>query len=405
MFITLFLKECRETLKSITYYIFLICTIMFFVTQMGELRGITKPTEDKGNYGFKYSYDENVIMNSTLKNLAFEVNKNVYGTYPIGFYKEVRLDKDEENKIYGILEKITETNIDELKNKIKNYSIKEDGTSEIKSKVKYKEFSKYMGEVDDILGGGSSYNPKYLYRNAEVPMTYEDAVEEYESIINNDKVSRAYARLFCDYMGIVLAILPTFLVVTRALKDKRSKAEEVIFSKKASSTVIILSRYISMVVMILIPLILISITLTLQSIYCASTNGVTADYFAFIKGIFGWLLPTILFTLSLGFLLSEIISAPIVILIQGGVWLLNIFAGGFNLVGKVGINLIPRFNAIGCYDVYVKVFYELIINRIIYSVASILIMIITIFLYDKKREGKLIRNGKISKDSKSKFKI
>ncbi len=114
-------------------------------------------------------------------------------------------------------------------------------------------------------------------------------MKDYESIINNDKVSRAYARLFSDYMGIVLAILPIFLAVTRVLKDKRAKAAQVIFSKKCSSTVIILSRYLAIISMIIFPLILISITPTLQSIYSADSNGITADYFAFIRAIFGCL--------------------------------------------------------------------------------------------------------------------
>ncbi len=45
MFKTLFLKECKEMLKSITYYIFLACTIIFFVSQMADFKGVAKPIQ------------------------------------------------------------------------------------------------------------------------------------------------------------------------------------------------------------------------------------------------------------------------------------------------------------------------------------------------------------------------
>ena len=66
MFISLFLKECKKILKSITYYIFLACMILFFVGQMGTLKGVVKPAEGEKNYGTKYSDDEDVIMQSTI---------------------------------------------------------------------------------------------------------------------------------------------------------------------------------------------------------------------------------------------------------------------------------------------------------------------------------------------------
>lgn len=398
MFITLFLKECKEHLKSITYYIFVACVILFFVTQMGAFGGVVKPIKGQDFYGFKYSNDENEIIKYTLDKLIRDINSNTYDTYPIGFHKEVKLDKEEENSIYAILENIIDIDKEQIKELVVNYNDTDEIVT-VKNGITFQKFSDYMDDIDDILGGGSSYNSKNLYANAVVQMTYKDALKEYESIINNDKVSKAYARLFCDYMGIVLAILPVFLVVTRALKDKRAKAEGVIFSKKASSTIIILSRYLAMIVMILIPVILISITPALQSIYCANINGIKADYFAFIKGILGWLLPTILFTLSMGFVLTEITNGPIAILVQGLWWFLSLLSGASNLIGNVGMNLIPRFNELGKYHIYIKVFNTLVINRLGYSIAALVLIMFTVFIYDRKRKGKLNIHGKILKDS------
>ena len=200
-------------------------------------------------------------------------------------------------------------------------------------------------------------------------------------------------------MGIILAILPIFLAVTRGLKDKRAKAEQVIFSKKCSSAVIILTRYLAIIAMIILPVILISITPTLQSIYSADSNEITADYFAFIKVIFGWLMPTVIVTVSTAFLLTEVTNGPVAILVQGIWWFISIFLGSSNLIGNVGMNLIPRFNTLGSYEVYNRVFNELVINRVFYSVLGISLIVITIFVYDIKRKGKLNLNGKILKNS------
>lgn len=50
----------------------------------------------------------------------------------------------------------------------------------------------------------------------------EEALEEYKAMCKNDKITGAYMRLFCDYAGIMLALLPMFLGVTRCLRDKRA---------------------------------------------------------------------------------------------------------------------------------------------------------------------------------------
>ncbi|GAA3646165.1 hypothetical protein [Asaccharospora irregularis] len=403
MFKTLFLKECKETLKSITYYIFLACIVIFFITQMGSFPGIAKPVQGQESYGFKHDAGESVIIQSTIDKLAFELESNSFPTYPIGFYKEVKLSDEDMSKIYKIFESLTGLNKEQLIKQIKDYnSTKEDvlvDVVKVKDNISFQEFSKEMDKIDDVLGGGSFYNSKRLSVNARVERTYDDALKDYESIINNDKISRAYARLFSDYMGIVLAILPMFLAVTRVLKDKRAKSEQVIFAKKCSSTVIILSRYLAIISMIILPLILISITPTLQSIYSANSNEISADYFAFIKVIFGWLMPTVLVTVSMGFLLTELTNGPIAILVQGIWWFVSILLGAFNLVGNVGMNLVPRFNTFGAYDIYSRIFNELVINRVFYSVVGIVLIVMNIFVYDIKRKGKFNLNGKILKNS------
>jgi ABC-type transport system involved in multi-copper enzyme maturation permease subunit len=387
MLSTLFMKECRAIIKSTTYYIFLACLVIFFVTQMESNAGITKPQKGQESYGYTYSKDPQEIMEYTINLLLGEFENESYIAYPLGVYKEVHPSEKTQSKIETIIKEIVDDN------------------GEIKDGVAYKEFEVKMGKIDDLLGGGTNYQASKLKTNAYIPMTYEEAMEEYEDILYKDKISGAYARLFCDYMGIVLAILPMFLGVTRGLRDKRAKACDVIYSKKVSSIEIVLSRYLATVIMVLIPVILLSISPSLQSLYSAAQNGIKGDGFTYIRYIIGWLLPTILISVSVSFFLTELTNGPIAILVQGLWWYISMLVGGNLLVGNVGYNIMPRFNTVGQYEVYREIFPMLVRNRLFYSGLAILLIIATIVVYHYKRKGAFMINGKIFKHRKSKLEI
>ncbi|NLL00536.1 MAG: ABC transporter permease [Clostridiales bacterium] len=406
MWITLFLKECKEIGRSITYYIFLACLSVFFVSQMGSVDAVSEPLPGAESYGWKYSEEEDVIMYSALDNLLFELGRNSFVTYPIGFYKQVILSENEQEEIYELLEDVVEQSKDDLTEAVKKYAGSMDHSAvesiNIRPDMTYEEFCDVFNRIDKILGGGSKYSDERIYSHAIVSKTYEEAMDDYRSIIENDHVSGAYARLFADYMGIILAILPVFLAVTRVLKDRRAKAEQVIYSKGRSSAVIILTRYTAIIAMTLLPVIILSINPLLQTIYVAANNGITADYFAFIKIIFGWVLPTILFSVSMGFLLTELTNGLLAILLQAIFWIVSVFAANTIIVGYVGWNLVPRFNTVGSYEVFISIFNDLVKNRIFYTIISILMLFGSIILYDMKRRGRMHLDRALSKDIKSK---
>ena len=421
MFVTLLFSECRQLLKSITYYIFLICMVLFFVTQLQDFELISKPEVSDSDFGIKYSTDKNIIMSSTLTQLAREYNYNQYTTYPIGFYKEVILTDIKQEKIVSILANSSGMTIEELKKTLKDYNdnlnqetTESEYTIEMingegikikpESNLNYEEFLDNMKEADEIIGGGSSYTKVKVSQNAEVPMTYEDAMKNYNGILYKDHVSGAYARLFSDYMVIILGILPVFLAVTRGLRDRRSQIFEVIYSKKMSSSKIIFSRYFALVLMILIPLLLLSISPLLQSLYYAESIGIHGDSFAFVKYIIGWIMPTILMSLSVGFFFTELTNKPFGIFVQIIFWITSLFSGIGNLIGHVGWNLMPRFNTLGSYEVYNSVFSDLVYNRLMFIAISFVLLVLTVMTYELKRRGLLKFYGNVFQYRKSQSK-
>jgi len=353
-----------------------------------------------------YSKDERVIMNGTLKTMVMEYKANMYTTYPLGFYKGVVLNEAKQARIFDIMLELTGLEKEELQAALDAlgsgfYRPEEQFNLTVAENISYERFKELMKKADKLLGGGSMYSESYIISNARIPMTYEEALQEYNEIIQKDRLSGAYARLFCDYMVIVLTILPVFLAVARALRDKRAKADQAIYERAASSASIVMSRYWSIVVMIMMPVLIIAALLTAQCLYGAAGEGVAADGLAFFKYCLGWLLPGVLISSSIGLLFTELTETAIAIIVMGLWWLISLFMGVANIRGGYGWNLIPRHNAFGNTQMFYDNFFKLAINRLSYALIAILLAAATILIYELKRRGRLIIRGKKDSNNRS----
>lgn len=422
MFLTLLRKECSQYLKSIIYYIFLIFLAADFISQMGTFDAIEKPEPGQEDYGYVRTENKELIMQNALEELLREYDINEYTTYPIGFYKRVILNDEEQEQVKEILLNITGLTEQELKSAyeenqraIEEYEDSAEAENRpimwneypkleitVKEDLSYQDFLKEMKTLDNLLGGGSDYSESNL-KYTEESATYEQALAEYESLIKNDKVTNAYARLFCDYVGIMLAILPIFLAVTRALRDRKAQAQQVIYMAQAGSFQVVLSRYLAAVLVTVIPVILLSCSTLIQAVYYAKSIHAEYDIFAFVKHIGFWLLPMILVTLSVGFFLTELTDSAIAILVQGIWWFVSIFMSTGNLVGNVGWNLVPRFNTVGSYAVYQQMEEQLMKNRFLYTGIAFILVLLTIFIYSRKRKGEFVSAGTILRNRKNKL--
>jgi ABC-type transport system involved in multi-copper enzyme maturation permease subunit len=382
---------------------------LFFYSQLGEFNMVKKPQPGQGDYGITYSEDENFIMTSTVGQLVLEYHNNRYATYPIGFYKQVSLSGNKFSKMSKIVSEVTGLSEEELKKNVEDYLSDVTADSQPLSVtpakgLTYERFLALMKQADKLLGGGSNYSRLYMKSNAQIPRTYEQALTEYDDILKKDRLSGAYARLFCDYMGILLAILPVFIAVTRGLRDRRAKAAEVIYSHRASSLTVIAARYLSMLVMMVLPVFLLSIYPLTECIINGNSIGITVDYAAFLKYTLGWLTPTIMVSLSVGVFLTELTESALAILVMGIWWIISLFTGIANMQGGYGLNLIPRHNTLGNYQEFIKGLPTLELNRIAYTVLALLLAAAAVIVYDWKRKGRLNAHGKIFKHRKSKLK-
>ena len=435
---TLFLKECKIICKSVIYIAFICAAVLFYNSQMGDEitndisqyytnedyytgsllhNPLIKPQEGAESYGTKYDEIPEQIMPETVASLILAWKQNYYITYPVIFRQEIKLTDKKQAEIAQNIEDITGISSEELYNIVFEERVRYVDDSGILHsenisyadiipiKVTYEEFKEKMKRVDKIIGGGSDYSVNSLnkFSHSQVPVTYEEKSAEYDAFINEDKITGAYAKLFCDYMGIVAGMLSVFVPAAFLMRDKRARASELIFSRDISSLKFILVRYIALVFMMLIPFLLLSILPSIQLIEFAVKNSLPVDIFGFAKYITAWLLPTLMTTTAVAFILMTVTDTPIAIAVQFLWGFLSLMFGSFSAAASgTGelidySSLIIRHNSAGHLQIYKDGLTQLTVNRISYAILSIALIALTIFIYEQKRRGEADVRGSLRK--------
>ncbi len=423
MFGTLFLKECGQTVKSLAYWAYVVCLVLFYASQLGggdSFRLVKPEPGHEGEYGYTYSTDETLIMAKTVRRLTEDYSQNGYAAYPLGFYKRVSLGEEKRVRMEEILSELTGKSREELEQLGYDYINEESAFYEkaaetggglelaappipdvevsLAEGVSFERFLELMDEADGLIGGGSLYAPSRVEHGVQVPQTYEGALREYQEIVEKDRYSGAFARLFCDYMGLMAAILPVFPAVARTLRDKRSKGLPALYAKQASSACVIFARYLALLAMTMIPMAVLAGLAQVHCLAAAGAMGISADSLAFLKYVGGWMFPAAAFTVSVGLFISELTGGVAAVLVQGIFWLVSVFQSIDTLVGNFGLKFIPRFNALGSTEVFRQELPGLVGNRIFYTVLSLALAVGAVFVYDWKRKGGGIRLGSLRKN-------
>ena len=412
---TLFKKECRTLFKSLIFWLYMLALCLFFFSQMGTITFESKPEPgQEGSYGYKLSDRKEDRMSGTLGLLAESWMQDSFTTAPVGFTKKVTLNEEEKEEIASVLTKDTGLSTEEIQNRYdqweeENTAKMPDGSMmfldgnfslEPKEGLDYEEFLKDMDEVCEILGPGSDFTEDHIRQNAMVEMTYEDALKEYENLVEKDGLTGGYARLFCDYMGIILAILPVFVAATREIRDKRASMQELIYTRKASSYTIIFSRYAALCFGMFLPVLLLSFYPLAECIGFAKGKGIDLHPGAFALYSLGWLLPTILVVTALGMFVTELTQTAAGVLVQAAWWFFSAFSGEDSMGGgNYGMNLIPRHNTELNYSGFHAQFSQLVQNRVFYAVLALALVVGAAMVFEARRKGRW-GNGTLSRGRK-----
>ena len=144
--------------------------------------------------------------------------------------------------------------------------------------------------------------------------------------------------------------------------------------------------YTAQVTTLFLPVLLLAVYATAQ--VASEYPGFKLHLVAFIGYSFGWLLPTLMVSASVGMILTELTDSAVGIVVQGLWWFLGLFAGVAHIDGGYGRDLVLRHNTVGNTQVYLDSFSTLLWNRIAYAVFALILVTSAIWVYERKRRGK-----------------
>ena len=390
-------KEIKKTAISITFFVFIIALLAMPFSQdvlnFSNHDVITAPKQGE-DYGIQQKEVPELIMPAAFNSLYNEFTANEYIAYPIGFYKNVKLNETDKEKMAEIISTLSGVPVNDLLTSANSIEVT------LSDDISYEEFKECMKQADDLIGGGSNYSENNLLNYSYVAITYEEAVTNYNLIVNKDKFTGAYARLFCDYTGIILSILPVFIAVAICLKDKRAKMNDLIYVRKTSSFKLILSRYFDIVISVMLPTVILAYIS--NSTVWGQYSGMALDYLAPLKYALGWLLPSVMIATAIGMFFTELTGTPIAIAIQALWWFIDLNVGVGRLRGvHTMFELTPRHNSLGNTQIFLDEFHTLVANRLMIAGTALLLVAVTVIIYEQKRRGKFSGYREIKRQSTS----
>ena len=390
-------KEIKKTAISITFFVFIIALLAMPLSQdvlnFSNHDVITAPKQGE-DYGIQQKEVTELIMPAAFNSLYNEFTANEYIAYPIGFYKNVKLNETDKEKMAEIISTLSGVPVNDLLTSANSIEVT------LSDDISYEEFKECMKQADDLVGGGSNYSENNLLNYSYVAITYEEAVTNYNLIVNKDKFTGAYARLFCDYTGIILSILPVFIAVAICLKDKRAKMNDLIYVRKTSSFKLILSRYFDIVISVMLPTVILAYIS--NSTVWGQYSGMALDYLAPLKYALGWLLPSVMIATAIGMFFTELTGTPIAIAIQALWWFIDLNVGVGRLRGvHTMFELTPRHNSLGNTQIFLDEFHTLVANRLMIAGTALLLVAVTVIIYEQKRRGKFSGYREIKRQSTS----
>lgn len=165
---------------------------------------------------------------------------------------------------------------------------------------------------------------------------------------------------------------------------------EFIYTKPVSGFKLIFIRYFANICMMFLPILFLPLKSFIVLARYANASGNAIDIFAFPKYVIGWILPTLLFVVALSLFLSVLARSSVAVLAMGIFWIFfkpsvgKIAGGNYEL-----FDIAIRHNTLKGFGRMMQHFDMLVINRIIITGISLLLVLLSVWIYQVKRRGGL----------------
>lgn len=342
------------------------------------------------NYGSKQLTDQNQKMHIMFSKMSSDYHLEAIITYPFGFSKTVKLTGERRQAFKTAMDNMVVNGSQYLDTRLVV-------PADLDFSCTFEKFQSILHQLDQALGGGSPYSEHLRDRYFRVGRSYEDALVEYRSIVNEDKISNAYARLYSDYMGITASLFPIFLAAFVLPRDRRFSMTGIVNSKQFKASFYVFSKYLALIVLITTSYLIVASYATYQFISIAQANNYVIDNLAFYKHTIIWILPTIMVVTAVGLLVSTVFkNGVIAIPLQ---FILS-FRSMLPLSGDYRLSkYFIRLNKVISHQEFQQWSSQILTNRIFYAVLSVVLVTITALIWSRNRGANygspLSQSGKV----------
>lgn len=191
-------------------------------------------------------------------------------------------------------------------------------------------------------------------------------------------------------MTIALSILPVFLAVMLCMKDRQAQMSELVYTRQTSGFKIVFARFLAFITAEMLPILILSYVsnMSVWGMY----PGMKLDYLAPLKYDFGWLMPTAMIVTAAGMFLTELTDTPIAVAVCGLWWLVDVNQGLKSVQKDYALlRLAPRHNSGANSYFRTEDFLDnlgrLAANRLFFAAVSVLLVVMTVLVYEAKRKG------------------
>lgn len=378
--------EIRGWLKNPVFWAALLIICLFAGSQLGEgaftndLFTWPKPPEaglvatavNPAPYGWKQEQSDMALMRNTARMIYLAAHENPVTAPALGGFinRQVKLSDSQIQEVRRAFLDITGISYDQT-----------DYYDEFPIALPYPNFLARLDILNEALGkilfSLDSYNDV-----AYVPATYEDSKDTYDTLLQEDHVTRAYARYYSDYMGIALALFPAFLAAFMIGKDKRSGAGQLIGARSITGTSYLFIKYLGLALPLCGFILLAGCIPTIGALMMRF-EGHDVDVLAYLSLSVTWLMPTALVVTACALFLSVATGSGIVALpVALGWWMLSIARPGLAGPYPLFVSMI-RFNSTD--PMPVAWVGQIAANRLFVVGMSVLLVFCAGLLYERKR--------------------
>lgn len=373
----MFRLELKKCMHPIVFLILLIGTIYFVYTSI----------QPKNKYYYGQPLSKGEFIYAGLKDdYASGFMNNLKGVDLVEV--KVKLSEAEKTKILSILKKMN--NNFNMNEKMADIHLDLNDSQCINLMKKFEKETGYKTDYYYLLNSVNypvymSNRFDYNLKNKSGFNTIIEEKQEFQKVLL-DGISGAYARCAAEPLSVILGVIAVFFSSTIFSRDRKNRVNSYLYTSDISSIRLILYRMIS----VFLPLVIISF---ISVIFCCyffyKQNlylGFDLHYIEFFKYILFWTVPTILIAVTFSIFLDLLFENTTVSLgLQFIIWFIsitNIF-GENNLFSTIISS--DYFGHIALYETSKITVYW---NRFLMILLSIFCFCGSVFLFERRREGK-----------------